>query len=81
MEPSRKFTLDELAKFDGKEGRPAYVAHNGNVYDVTDSYQWIDGEHLGEHQAGKDLTKQMATAPHAEDVMDRMKLVGVLSEP
>ena len=80
METTRKFTLDELGKFDGKEGRPAYVAYNGKVHDVGDSYQWIDGEHLGEHYAGKDLTEQMAAAPHGEDVMDRMKLVGVLSK-
>ena len=79
METARKFTLDELGKFDGKEGQPAYVAYKGKVYDVTESSQWMDGDHLG-HAAGEDLTEQMEIAPHGEDVMDRMKLVGVLSK-
>ena len=77
METTRKFTLDELSKFNGKEGRPAYVTHKGKVYDVTESSQWIDGDHLG-HAAGEDLTEQMEIAPHGEDVMERMKVVGVL---
>ena len=79
METTRNFTLDDLEKFDGKEGRPAYVAHKGKVYDVTESSQWIDGDHIG-HAAGEDLTEQMEIAPHGEDVMERMKLVGVLSK-
>jgi len=81
LENQRKFTVEELSKFDGKAGRPAYVAYKGKVYDVSDSYQWIDGEHFGEHNAGKDLTQQMASASHAEDVMDRMKIVGFLVSP
>jgi predicted heme/steroid binding protein len=79
METTRKFTLDELSKFDGKEGRQSYVAYKGKVYDVTDSSQWLEGDHLG-HAAGEDLTEQMEISPHGEDVMDRMKLVGVLSK-
>ena len=51
METTRKFTLEELGKFDGKEGRSAYVAFKGKVYDVTDSSQWLEGDHLG-HAAG-----------------------------
>jgi predicted heme/steroid binding protein len=77
METNRKFSLNELGKFDGKEGRPAYVGYKGKVYDVTESSQWIDGDHLG-HIAGEDLTEQIEIAPHGEDVMERMKVVGVL---
>ena len=29
------FTLDELKNYDGKEGRKAYIAVDGVVYDVT----------------------------------------------
>ena len=77
MEQTKKFTLSELAQFNGKDGNPAYVGYKGKVYDVTESYQWVDGEHLG-HVAGKDLTDQMEIAPHAEDVIERMKVVGEL---
>jgi predicted heme/steroid binding protein len=78
LETNRKFTLDELRKFDGKEGRPAYIGYKGKIYDVSESSQWIDGDHLG-HAAGEDLTEQMDIAPHAEDVLERMKVVGVLA--
>jgi predicted heme/steroid binding protein len=39
----RKFTLEELKQYDGRDGRPAYIAYKGKVYDVTDSFLWIDG--------------------------------------
>ena len=78
METSHKFTLDELRQFDGKNGRPAYVGYKGKVYDVSDSDQWIDGDHMG-HVAGQDLTEEMDIAPHADDVMEKMKAVGVLA--
>lgn len=74
----RKFTLEELAKFDGRNGSPAYVAYKNKVYDVTDSSFWIGGDHLGAHQAGKDLTEDMDIAPHGPENMDRVKLVGTL---
>ena len=79
METSHKFTLDELRQFDGANGRPAYVGYKGKVYDVTDSDQWIDGDHMG-HVAGQDLTEEMDIAPHVDDVMENMKVVGVLAE-
>ncbi len=74
----RKFTLEELKKYDGKNGRPAYIAYKGKVYDVTDDYLWVDGDHQGEHEAGKDLTEEMPMAPHGEETLERVKLVGVL---
>jgi predicted heme/steroid binding protein len=76
---NKTFTKKELENFNGKDGKPAYVAYKGKVYDVTDSYQWIDGDHLG-HVAGQDLTEQMEIAPHSEEVMERMKVVGILAE-
>ncbi len=80
VETPRKFTLEELARFDGREGRPAYVGYKGKVYDVTDANLWIDGNHMGEHDAGKDLTEGMAASSHGESVLESMKLVGVLVE-
>ena len=37
---TRAFTLEELAKYNGKDGNPAYVAVNGIVYDVTNNAAW-----------------------------------------
>ncbi len=78
MEETKKFTMSELAQYNGKNGKPAYVGYKGKVYDVTESYQWSDGEHLG-HMAGLDLSEEMEIAPHGDDVMERMKVVGVLA--
>ena len=74
----RKFTMEELKQYDGREGRPAYVAYKGKVYDVTDSFLWINGDHQGQHEAGRDITTEMAYAPHGEEMLERVKLVGVL---
>jgi predicted heme/steroid binding protein len=79
-EKGREFTIQELSIFNGKDGKPAYAAYKGKVYDVTDSSQWTGGDHLG-HAAGEDLTEAMEIAPHADDVMERMKAVGVLIKP
>ncbi|HVP40797.1 MAG TPA: cytochrome b5 domain-containing protein [Candidatus Krumholzibacteriaceae bacterium] len=74
----KKFTLDELKQNDGKEGRPAYIAYQGKVYDVTDSPLWTSGDHQGLHEAGKDLTAEISEAPHGEETLANMKIVGVL---
>jgi predicted heme/steroid binding protein len=79
MGTNQKFTLDELSKFDGKEGRPAYVAYNGKVYDVTEANLWMEGNHLGEHEAGKDLTQALDTSPHGNRVIETMKLIGEIT--
>ena len=75
----RKFTLEELKQYDGKNGRPAYIAYKGKVYDVTTSFLWVDGDHQGEHQAGRDLTAEISRAPHGEETLERIPLVGVLA--
>lgn len=72
----RKFTREELKKYDGKDGRPAYIAFKGKVYDVTDDFLWVDGDHQGEHEAGKDLTEEMSRAPHGEETLERVKQIG-----
>jgi predicted heme/steroid binding protein len=78
LEDTKTFTQNELSQFNGKNGKPAYVGYKGKVYDVTDSDQWVVGDHTG-HMAGQDLTEEMEIAPHNGEVMDRMKVVGTLS--
>ena len=70
--------MNELAQNDGRNGKPAYVAFKGVVYDVSASAFWMEGDHMGAHQAGKDLTNEMELAPHREETLQRMKQVGVL---
>jgi len=77
---SRRFSREELAQFDGKEGRAAYVLYRGKVHDVTGSKLWRNGKHVNAHFAGNDLTSNMAAAPHEEDVLDRFPVVGILFE-
>jgi predicted heme/steroid binding protein len=76
----RQFTLEELKQNDGKNGKPAYVAFKGKVYDVSDDFLWVEGDHQGEHSAGQDLTEAMQHAPHMEDVLERspVKIIGIL---
>ncbi|TLM98547.1 MAG: cytochrome B5 [Actinobacteria bacterium] len=66
----KEFTLEELAAFDGREGRAAYVAFEGVVYDVSESAMWGNGDHEGAHTAGHDLTAEHDDAPHDTYVTD-----------
>jgi predicted heme/steroid binding protein len=77
---SRRFTLEELAQYNGKDGQPCYVAYLGQVYDVTGSRLWRNGVHVRAHNAGEDLTANMPAAPHADDVMARYPVVGVIAQ-
>lgn len=74
-------TREELAKFDGREGRKAYGAVNGKIYDFSDSKLWTDGNHQGLHQAGHDLTDELKNAPHVRAVIERFPVIGQLEEP
>jgi predicted heme/steroid binding protein len=74
-------TAAELAKHDGKDGRKAYIAVNGTIYDVTDSPRWEDGLHPPDHQAGQDLTEELTKAPHVRAVVERFPVIGNLEEP
>jgi predicted heme/steroid binding protein/uncharacterized membrane protein len=74
-----KYSADELAQFDGREGRPAYIAYSGTLYDVTGSKLWKDGSHLKKHNAGNDLTELLKTAPHGPEKVLAMPAVGTLT--
>ena len=74
----KKLTIKDLEGYDGKNGKPAYVAYQGKVYDLSQSTLWSGGEHMGMHQAGKDITEELELAPHGEETLERVKLVGKL---
>lgn len=76
----KQFSKEELARNNGKNGTPAFFAHNGKVYDVSKSILWENGDHQGLHDAGKDLTEELASAPHGSDVLDRFSVIGTINE-
>jgi len=71
-------TLEELASFDGKEGRPARFAFEGKIYDATQSKLWKMGVHMGRHNAGNDLTEALKQAPHGIEKLSAMSVAGDL---
>lgn len=74
----RAFTIQELSEYDGQDGRPAYFAYEGVVYDATGSKLWQAGEHFG-LKAGKDLSGMLGNAPHGTEVFKAVPQVGTLS--
>jgi predicted heme/steroid binding protein len=75
-----KFTKQELSYHNGKNSTKPYIAYNGIVYDVSDSFHWKDGKHQVLHQAGEDLTEALQQAPHGEDLLGRVPIIGELLE-
>jgi predicted heme/steroid binding protein/uncharacterized membrane protein len=78
LEKKTRLTLEELSRFDGSEMKPAYIAYKGKIYDVSSSKLWVEGNHVRKHPAGNDLTEALRTAPHDEDKILGMPLVGEL---
>jgi len=73
--------MEELRKYDGGDGSAVYVAYEGNVYDVSQSFHWRRGTHQVTHHAGCDLTEALKRAPHGPDMLDRFPIVGNLLDP
>jgi predicted heme/steroid binding protein/uncharacterized membrane protein len=76
----KEFSPQELAEYNGQEGKPAYMVHDGKVYDVSESKLWKGGIHMRRHKAGMDLTTDIQAAPHNTEVLDRYPQVGVLKK-
>jgi len=76
----REFTSQELAEYDGRDGKPVYIAFGGRVYDVSGSPLWKKGSHFRRHLPGTDLSDQLGCAPHGSDVLGRpgIEAVGTL---
>jgi predicted heme/steroid binding protein len=76
----KDMAADDISQFDGKEGRPAYFAYQGRIYDATGSGLWKKGNHVGKHQAGFDLSDALKLAPHGEEKIASLPFVGRLLE-
>lgn len=74
------FTLEALAKFNGENGQPAYVAVDGIVYDVSALSEWSGGLHYRGIEAGKDLSVEILSSPHGKSILKRAVIVGTLKK-
>ena len=74
----KEFEADELARFNGENGNPTYIAYKNKVYDVSESKLWRKGQHMNRHRSGGDLTNDMQAAPHESDLLERYPQIGIL---
>ncbi len=70
------FTLEDLSYYDGQEGRPAYVAVDGIVYDNSEIFE--NGKHYS-HLAGKDLSEEFFSY-HVLEEITKYPVVGRLAD-
>lgn len=74
----KTFTIQQLSIYDGKGGKPAYVAINGRVYDVTNESAWGGGSHFGV-MAGKDLTNEYTSCHKDMKAIKKLPMVGIIN--
>jgi predicted heme/steroid binding protein len=77
----KMFTPEELAKCNGQNGNPAYVAVDGIVYDVTNVKAWAGGKHHGVTPGADVTTIIKKKSPHGTKVLKNLKTVGKLAIP
>lgn len=76
----RSFTQEELAAFDGANGRNAYVAVNGTVYDMTNEIRWAGGTHFGMN-SGHDLSKEFRGCHQGmQQILSKLPIVGKIEQ-
>jgi predicted heme/steroid binding protein len=74
-----EFTVEELDKYNGENGKPAYVAIGGVVYDVSKIPAWKTGKHFG-LTAGQDLSEQFESCHGIIDILANSPKVGVIMD-
>jgi predicted heme/steroid binding protein len=78
-----EMTIQELSKYNGKNGEKSYVAIDGIIYDTTNANGWKDGVHTksgGKIVAGIDASKEIEQSPHKKEVLKDLKKVGKLKK-
>ncbi len=79
----KEFSINELAKYNGQNGSPAYIAVDGVVYDVSNDKHWKNGEHIptqGKLKAGVDASDIILKSPHGKEVLKELPVVGNLKK-
>ncbi len=80
---STAVTTAQLAKNNGKSGAQCWVAINGTVYDVSNSDEWRNGEHVpsnGQVKCGRDESSSIGASPHGSSVLSSLPTVGTLAQ-
>ena len=73
-------TVQELSEFNGRDGKPPYVAIDGIVYDLSKINKWKDGKHHG-ILAGQVLTEEYYRCHSKKlNLIKKSKVVGRLKE-
>lgn len=70
----KTFSRTELAKYNGENGNPAYVAVDGDIYDLSSVF--TTGKHFS-HYAGTELTNAFYSY-HAKRSLSKYPIVGKL---
>lgn len=78
MRINTEFTLEELAEYNGANGKKAYAAVDGIVYDMSNIAAWGGGSHFG-YMAGKDLTSEFNSC-HKKDILSNIPVAGILKK-
>jgi len=74
----KEFSIEELSSYNGTNGKPAYVAINGVVHDMSKITAWRGGTHFGLN-AGKDLSAEfMECHEGMKLILDMLPQVGIL---
>jgi len=76
----KEIDLESLAEFNGKTGKPVYIAYQSKIFDVTKSALWEGGLHMNRHQAACELNAEFNEAPHGVEVFERYPQVGILKQ-
>lgn len=71
----KEFTKESLLEFDGQNGKPAYVAVSGIVYDVSAHYS-----EKSHYTAGQDITEAFAHSPHGTEMLTQLPKVGTYKD-
>jgi len=77
---SKIWTYDLLSQYNGKNGKSAYIAVDGIIYDVTAVGSWSTGTHHGV-TAGKDVTADFASSPHSKSILQQAVIIGRIDYP